>query len=194
AERAERSAAPTVGRRMPRSSVATATTTIPSTSVKPPAAPRVQKQPGAPPRRDVPMRRNLTGRRRAGNRTAIKHTKMCRAPRRDGLTDARPSPTMRPMPHQHVATSPEPCVLVIFGASGDLTERKLIPSLFDMFSDGSLPESFAVVGCSRTSLSDAEFRERILKPAKENASSFDPAMWDRFARRVHYQPLDATRA
>ena len=101
---------------------------------------------------------------------------------------------MRPMPHLPVATHPEPCVLVIFGASGDLTERKLIPSLFDMFSDGSLPESSAVVGCSRTPLSDAEFRARLLEPAKQHASSFDAAKWDRFARRVHYQPLDATKA
>lgn len=100
---------------------------------------------------------------------------------------------MRSMPHQSVAAHPEPCVLVIFGASGDLTERKLIPSLFEMFRDGSLPESFAVVGCSRTPLSDAEFRARLHDPAKEHAGAFDESMWDRFARRVHYQPLDATK-
>jgi glucose-6-phosphate 1-dehydrogenase len=101
---------------------------------------------------------------------------------------------MRPMPHQPVAAHPEPCVLVIFGASGDLTERKLIPSLFDMFSDGSLPESFAVIGCSRTPFSDAEFRDRLLEGAKKHASAFDGAKWDRFSRRLHYQPLDATKA
>ncbi|MDG1573485.1 glucose-6-phosphate dehydrogenase [Robiginitalea sp. M366] len=52
-------------------------------------------------------------------------------------------------------------LLVIFGASGDLTERKLIPSLFDLFQQGHLPEGFAVLGVSRSGGDDAEFRRRV---------------------------------
>jgi glucose-6-phosphate 1-dehydrogenase len=55
---------------------------------------------------------------------------------------------------------PEPCVMVIFGASGDLTERKLIPALYYLHRHGLLPQGFSVVGCARSSFSDDQFRER----------------------------------
>ncbi|MFO7599682.1 MAG: hypothetical protein R6X27_07720 [Candidatus Desulfacyla sp.] len=45
---------------------------------------------------------------------------------------------------------PDPCTLVIIGASGDLTERKTIPALFDLFRRGEMPTPFRVVGCART--------------------------------------------
>ena len=51
--------------------------------------------------------------------------------------------------------------LVIFGASGDLTCRKLIPSVFDLYINNSLPEGYAVLGVSRTKLTDEEFREKM---------------------------------
>ncbi|HDO30197.1 MAG TPA: hypothetical protein ENG79_03945, partial [Desulfobacteraceae bacterium] len=44
----------------------------------------------------------------------------------------------------------EPCTIVIFGASGDLTRRKLIPALYSMFIQGRMPTPFTIVGCSRT--------------------------------------------
>jgi glucose-6-phosphate 1-dehydrogenase len=56
---------------------------------------------------------------------------------------------------------PEPHILVIFGASGDLTKRKLIPALFELYEQHLLPEKFAVLGVSRTELSDPEFREKM---------------------------------
>ncbi|MEO8037865.1 MAG: glucose-6-phosphate dehydrogenase [Betaproteobacteria bacterium] len=55
----------------------------------------------------------------------------------------------------------EPCVLVIFGASGDLAQRKLIPALYNLHRNGFLPERFAVVGVSGSSLTDEEFRVRV---------------------------------
>jgi glucose-6-phosphate 1-dehydrogenase len=56
---------------------------------------------------------------------------------------------------------PDPCILVIFGASGDLTQRKLIPSLFNLREQGLLPGNFAVLGISRSPLSDEAFREKV---------------------------------
>ena len=48
----------------------------------------------------------------------------------------------------------DPCLIVIFGATGDLTARKLIPALFDLFVDGNLPRPCSIVGCGRTSLNN----------------------------------------
>ena len=56
---------------------------------------------------------------------------------------------------------PEPCIVVIFGASGDLTQRKLMPSLFSLACEGLLPEKFAVVGVARSELDDDGFREKV---------------------------------
>src|SRR5919206_505034 len=63
--------------------------------------------------------------------------------------------------------TPEPCVFVIFGASGDLTQRKLMPALYALAYRRLLPERFAVVGAARSAESDEEFRERM-KEAVQN--------------------------
>ncbi len=81
---------------------------------------------------------------------------------------------------------PPPCILVIFGGSGDLTRRKLIPALFALFKGGKLPERFAVVGCSRTPLDDQAYRDllhKALQPGGEEDA------WHRFASLVHYFPV-----
>src|SRR5437867_5498379 len=54
--------------------------------------------------------------------------------------------------------TPEPCTLVIFGGSGDLARRKLVPALYNLFLDGSLPSNFAVLGIGRKPLGDGDFR------------------------------------
>lgn len=88
--------------------------------------------------------------------------------------------------------SPDPCVLVIFGASGDLTHRKLIPSLFELSSRRQLPERFAVVGVSRTPMTDDRFRERMLASLREHTKGpVDAAAWSSFARLLHYHAGDA---
>ena len=74
---------------------------------------------------------------------------------------------------------PEPCILVIFGASGDLTERKLIPSLYNLRDQGLLPRNFAVVGISRSPLSDEAFREKV-KPEGVGED------WAEFAEGLFY--------
>ncbi len=75
----------------------------------------------------------------------------------------------------------ENCILVIFGASGDLTQRKLIPALYALYKQGRLPDHFAVLGTSRTEFSDQEFQQKV----SENLE--DPP--EDFVSRLHYQAL-----
>ena len=73
-------------------------------------------------------------------------------------------------------------ILVIFGASGDLTKRKLIPALYDLYLQKLLPEKFAVLGASRTELTDDQFRKRV--------SEFLPSgeINEQFTKMLFYQP------
>ncbi len=57
----------------------------------------------------------------------------------------------------------EPCGIVIVGASGDLTVRKLVPALFNLYLNDGLPDPFLIVGCSRTKMSDQDFRNKMEK-------------------------------
>ena len=79
-------------------------------------------------------------------------------------------------------------IIVIFGASGDLTKRKLIPALFQLYRQHLLPKKFAVLGASRTALSDEEFRDR--------AGEFleDCSETENFKKMLFYQPVSPTEA
>ncbi|MGD9931045.1 MAG: glucose-6-phosphate dehydrogenase [Mangrovibacterium sp.] len=81
----------------------------------------------------------------------------------------------------------KPHILVIFGASGDLTKRKLIPALFDLYKQKLLPAHFAVLGVSRTELSDEEFRNRMTEflPGEETHQT----VIEEFLPKLYYQPL-----
>jgi glucose-6-phosphate 1-dehydrogenase len=88
---------------------------------------------------------------------------------------------------------PGPCAFVIFGASGDLTKRLLIPALYHLKRANLLPEDFALVGISRTPESDEEFRTNLGKSLRElSQDPIDDGAWNWFAQRVHYVagPLD----
>jgi len=85
----------------------------------------------------------------------------------------------------HGGSPPDPCVVVIFGASGDLAGRELIPALFELERYQLLPERFAVIGFSRTDWSDDEFRNAMREKAKRHCA-FDDALWQTFAPRLHY--------
>lgn len=85
----------------------------------------------------------------------------------------------------------EPCVLVIFGASGDLTARKLIPALYDQDRAGRLPRGMVILGMSRTPMSDEAFREKMKAAVQQFSASFDAAKWESFAKRVSYHAGDA---
>jgi glucose-6-phosphate 1-dehydrogenase len=82
----------------------------------------------------------------------------------------------------------DPCVIVIFGASGDLTGRKLIPSLYNLYLNQGLPVSFAIVGCSRTHWRRQDFQERMERSVRETGS-LDTAPWKEFAERLYYQAV-----
>lgn len=81
---------------------------------------------------------------------------------------------------------PPPCWLVIFGASGDLTGRKLIPALFGLFQKDLLPESFAVLGCARSPMSDDAFRERMRAALKTRFPNIPTALLKLFLGRLTY--------
>ncbi|HEX2188255.1 MAG TPA: glucose-6-phosphate dehydrogenase [Longimicrobiaceae bacterium] len=84
------------------------------------------------------------------------------------------------------ARVPGPLAMVIFGATGDLSRRKLFPALFHLFRQGLLPDAFAVAGFAREPLEEGEFRERMRAAVEEFAGVPDPAAWARFAERVSY--------
>jgi glucose-6-phosphate 1-dehydrogenase len=88
--------------------------------------------------------------------------------------------------------APEPCVLVIFGASGDLTKRKLVPALYNLAHEGQLPSAFAIVGFARSPMSNEKFREQ-LREGVEKFSRFrpiNPAVWDALAQGIFYHQGD----
>src|ERR1041385_2455342 len=80
------------------------------------------------------------------------------------------------------------CAVVIFGANGDLTKRKLLPALYRLAYDRRLSTGFAVVGSSRTHLSDEQFRENMLAAVKQFSedTDFDADVWNTFAQGLYY--------
>jgi glucose-6-phosphate 1-dehydrogenase len=80
------------------------------------------------------------------------------------------------------------CAIIIFGANGDLTKRKLLPALYRLAYERRLPASFAIVGNSRTPMSDDAFREKMHEAVKQflEDSPFDEDLWTSFARNLYY--------
>ena len=87
--------------------------------------------------------------------------------------------------------TPEPCVLVIFGASGDLTRRKIFPALYALAYRRLLPEHFAVVGTARSEWTDYEFRDRMEHAVREfGRDDFKQEVWDWLAAATQYLAMD----
>ena len=82
----------------------------------------------------------------------------------------------------------DPCVIVIFGASGDLAARKLIPSLYNLYLNKGLPPAFAIVGCSRTDWRRQDFQEKMERSIRETGS-LDAGPWKEFAEKLYYQAV-----
>jgi glucose-6-phosphate 1-dehydrogenase len=82
----------------------------------------------------------------------------------------------------------EPQAVVIFGASGDLTKRKLLPAFFHLFKEGLLPRGFAIVGYARTEMSDSEFRNRVKQAVAEFGRCAPDEDWDEFEELLSYVP------
>src|SRR5215218_2971562 len=81
----------------------------------------------------------------------------------------------------------DPCVMVIFGATGDLTKRKLFPALYNLAKDGHLPENFAIVGVGRQEMLSDEFRKNIIADLKQFVGSeVDKKLLKWFEERTYY--------
>ncbi|HJQ35667.1 MAG TPA: glucose-6-phosphate dehydrogenase [Thermoanaerobaculia bacterium] len=83
---------------------------------------------------------------------------------------------------------PEPSCLVIFGASGDLTQRKLVPGLYSLAHDGLLPAGQTIVGIARAEMSDEAFRKAMREACDKHARTrpVDDAVWEHFAQGLFY--------
>ena len=90
---------------------------------------------------------------------------------------------------------PQECFLVIFGASGDLAQKKLIPALFNLFCQNLLPEKFAVLGISRTDFSDTSFRDHLAPFLKKNniKRTVNKQVVKKFLKKLFYQSIDTAK-
>src|SRR5437762_8606732 len=85
--------------------------------------------------------------------------------------------------------TPDPCVLVLFGVTGDLAHRKLLPALYNLSVERRLPGNFSVVGVARRPLSREEFISGIKDSVEQfarNKPSQRPGVWESFARGLYY--------
>ncbi|MGA1266224.1 MAG: glucose-6-phosphate dehydrogenase [Phycisphaerales bacterium] len=88
----------------------------------------------------------------------------------------------------------DPCVLVILGASGDLTHRKLVPAMYEMARAGTLHPATCIMGVSRTRKSDEDWRRELEPWVAKQVKGFDQPSWAAFASRIVYEAGDAATA
>jgi len=105
--------------------------------------------------------------------------------RMPGDRTVRPNPLREGLRLERMA---EPCTMVICGATGDLTERKLAPALYNTLLGGFLPPEFTVVGFARRDLTDEQFRQHLLDGINAHSRNrpAKPAIWESFARGIEY--------
>src|SRR4029077_1712238 len=86
----------------------------------------------------------------------------------------------------------EPCTVVLFGASGDLAKRKVIPALYDLAIHDALGPRYALVGFARTPMTDESFRSTAGEAAKSisEVGPIDPKQWNEFASNMFYSAGD----
>ncbi|BCA53854.1 glucose-6-phosphate 1-dehydrogenase [Nitrospira sp. KM1] len=90
-------------------------------------------------------------------------------------------------PERETGPPVEPCTVVIFGGSGDLARRKLIPALYNLLLDGLLPSNYAVLGLGRKTMTDEEYRATLREGVvKFSRQALDEDKWGAFARHVFY--------
>ena len=90
----------------------------------------------------------------------------------------------------------DPCVVVIFGASGDLTKRKLVPALYRLVQQRLLPAEFGIVGVARSPMSDDDFRNKMKEAILtfSESKSIDETVWQSFAQGIYYVAGDINDA
>lgn len=91
-----------------------------------------------------------------------------------------------------MVSKPQNHILIIFGASGDLTYRKLVPAVFDLFKQNLLPEKFSVLGVSRSELTDQQFRDKMSEGIKKfaNFKEINADEMSRFSKMLNYFSID----
>lgn len=106
------------------------------------------------------------------------------------------APETRKADSSQVRPDPITASVVIFGASGDLTARKLMPALFDLWNDGYLSDQSPIVGVARRKKSDDSFRAETLEALKGNVrgGNVSPEQWEKFSQRLYYRHLDIASA
>src|SRR5258706_13349565 len=83
--------------------------------------------------------------------------------------------------------TPQPCSIVIFGATGDLTHRKLIPALYNLAADGDLPPAVEIVGFARREKSDEQFRAELEEATRKfSRQPVRDEIWKTFAQSISY--------
>jgi glucose-6-phosphate 1-dehydrogenase len=85
-------------------------------------------------------------------------------------------------------TTADPCTVILFGASGDLAKRKVIPAMYDLAQHNSLGERYAIIGFARTTMTDESFRTTIGEAAKtiSEVGPIEPAKWNEFSSNLYY--------
>src|SRR4030081_2281442 len=83
--------------------------------------------------------------------------------------------------------APQPCSIVIFGATGDLTHRKLVPALYNLAADGDLPPGLSLVGFARRDQTDEVFRKKLEEAARKYSRQvINDDLWKNFASAIYY--------
>ena len=96
----------------------------------------------------------------------------------------------------HTSNKPAPTVVVIFGGTGDLTKRKLLPAFFNLYLDGYLPDKFAIIGLGRTPLDNEAYQAHLKEALGEFSRRGQPdeEQWERFRAVISYLPSDINDA
>ena len=103
------------------------------------------------------------------------------------MTSPTQAPTNPFRDTMRLQRTPEPCAVVVFGASGDLTARKLVPALYNLARLRMLPSGFSVMGLARREWTDEQFRELMKEAvARHSRTPLEVEIWDSFARGLHF--------
>src|SRR5436305_9382413 len=97
----------------------------------------------------------------------------------ENVSTSEVNPLRQALPRTRV---PDPCAVVLFGATGDLTHRKLVPALYRLAQGGNLPTEYAIVGFARRDWTDEQLRDELAASLKkDNEPEFDK-LWAEFSR------------
>lgn len=102
----------------------------------------------------------------------------------DTTTQSRPAESA---PSAAPQRSPDPCILVLFGVTGDLAQRKIVPALYHLEQTGLLPDGFALVGFSRSAGDEVALRQRLREALEQHSRTgpVDEELWRKFSSRIH---------